>query len=322
MIRTFLRLLLASSAVLPLCSTLAAEPFPNRPVRLIVPFPAGRATDSIVRLVAQKLSEKWQQQVIVDNRPGAGTIIATDIAAKAPADGYTLLVVTVAFAVNPALYKKLPYDTEKDFTPVTLLSSAPNVLVVNPSVPAATAAEFVRYARAHPKAVNFGSAGNGTSNHLAGEMLRTMTGADIVHVPYKGDAPAITDLIGGQIQMLFIGWAPVSQHVKAGRLRALAVTSAAPSDLVPGLPSLSDAVPGFESSVWNGIVVPARTPPELVAKLHADISEILSQPDLKEKIQSMGFEPVGNAPGQFRDFLHAENKRLSKVVLDADVTVD
>jgi len=235
-------LLAACALAAPLLAH-AADPFPNKPLRLLVPFPAGGATDSILRLVGQKLGERIGQPVVIDNRPGGGTVIASDAGAKAPPDGYTLLGVTAAFAVNPSLLKKLPYDSEKDFAPVTQVSFAPNVLLVNPSVPAKTPQELIAYAKANPKKVNYGSAGNGTSNHLAGEMLRTMAGVDIVHVPYKGDSGAITDLIAGQIQMLFIGWAPVSQHVASGKLRALAVTSAKPTSLVPGLPALAGAVP-------------------------------------------------------------------------------
>ena len=314
-------LAIAAAALLPSWAH-AADPFPSKPLHMIVPFPPGGATDSILRIVAQKLSARVGQPVVVDNRPGGGTIIATDAGAKSAPDGYTLLAVTAAFAVNTSLYKKLPYDVDKDFAPVTQVSFAPNVLLVNPSLPVNTPQELLAYAKANPKKVNFGSAGNGTSNHLAGEMLRTLAGVDLVHVPYKGDAASITDLIGGQIQMMFIGWAPVAQHVASGKLRALAVTSAKPSSLVPGLPALAASVPGFESSVWNGIVVPAKTPPEIVAQLQAHIAHILADPEVREKIRAMGFEAVGSSTAEFRDFLSRESKQSAKVVHDSGVKID
>jgi len=308
---------------LPLSGAFAAEAYPSKPIHLLVPFPPGGATDSIARLVAQKLSDGLGQQVIVENRPGGGTIIATELAAKAPADGYTLLVVTAAFAVNPSLYPHLPYDSNKELTPVTLVSAAPNVLIVNPTVPANTVKELIAYAKAHPHQVNFGSAGNGTSNHLAGEMFSTMAGVDIVHVPYKGDAPSITDLLAGRIQMLFIGYGPVAQYVKTGALRAIAISSAHPSALVPGLPTIAESgVPGFESAVWNGIVVPAQTPPAIINRLQSEIAKILAQPDTHEKIVAMGFDPIGDSPAEFRAYLGAESQRLGKVVKDAGIHVD
>ena len=300
----------------------AAEPFPSKPLRLIVPFPPGGATDNILRLVGQKLGERLNQTVIIDNKPGGGTVLATDLAAKAPADGYTLLAVTAAFAVNPSLYKKLPFDRDKDFTPVSLISLAPNVLVVNPSLPVNTVEELITYAKANPKMLNFGSAGNGTSNHLAGEMLRTKAAIDIIHVPYKGDPAAITDLISGNIQIIFIGWSPVSQYVASGKLKVLAVTSAKPSSLLPSMPVLAASVPGFESSVWNGIVVPSKTPPEIVRQLQVNITAVLSEPEVKEKIRSMGFEPIGSTSQEFSEFLSRESKRSAKVVQDAGVTID
>ncbi|MEO6749330.1 MAG: tripartite tricarboxylate transporter substrate binding protein [Casimicrobiaceae bacterium] len=308
---------------LPLSGAFAAEAYPSKPIHLLVPFPPGGATDSIARLVAQKLSDGLGQQVVVENRPGGGTIIATELAAKAPADGYTLLVVTAAFAVNPSLYPHLPYDSNKELAPVTLVSAAPNVLIVNPTVPANTVKELIAYAKAHPHQVNFGSAGNGTSNHLAGEMFSTMAGVDIVHVPYKGDAPSITDLLAGRIQMLFIGYGPVAQYVKTGALRAIAISSAHPSALVPGLPTIAESgVPGFESAVWNGIMVPAQTPPAIVNRLQSEIAKILAQPGTREKIVAMGFDPIGDSPAEFQAYLAAESQRLGKVVKDAGIHVD
>jgi tripartite-type tricarboxylate transporter receptor subunit TctC len=321
--RSFLsKALLAVAALALAAQALASDPYPTRPVRVIVPFPPGGATDSIVRIVAQKLSERFSQQFVVENKPGGGTVIASDFAAKAAPDGYTLLVVTAAFAVNPSLQKKLPYDSDKDFVPITLMSSAPNVLVTHPSVPAANVKELIDFAKSHPGKLNYASAGNGSSNHLAGEMFRTMAGVNIVHVPYKGDAPAITDLLGGQVQVLFIGLAPVAQHISSGKLHALAVTSAGPTALVPGLAPLANTVPGFDSQVWNGLLAPARTPAAIVSALQSEIAKILSQPETREKILGMGFEPAGTSPAQFRTFLEREIQRSAKVVSDAGIKID
>jgi tripartite-type tricarboxylate transporter receptor subunit TctC len=321
--RSFLdKALLAVAALALATQALANDPYPTKPVRVIVPFPPGGATDTIVRIVAQKLSDRYSQQFVVENKPGGGTVIASDLAAKAAPDGYTLLVVTAAFAVNPSLQKKLPYDTEKDFAPVTLMSSAPNVLVTHPSVPAANARELIDYAKANPGKLNYASAGNGSSNHLAGEMFRTMAGVNIVHVPYKGDAPSITDLLGGQVQVLFIGLAPVAQHISSGKLKAIAVTSAAPTTLVPGVAPLANTVPGFDSHVWNGLLAPAKTPAAIVNALQAEIAKILAQPETREKILGMGFEPAGSSPAQFKSFLEREIQRSAKVVSDAGIKLD
>ena len=306
----------------PLVHAWGADPWPQRPLRLIVPFPPGGATDNVVRVVAQKLADAIGQQVVVDNRPGGGTIIATEIAAKAAPDGHTLLVVTAAFTANPGLVRKLPYDTEKDFIPVTLVSSAPNLLVVNPALAVDSVGELVAHAKANPRALNYGSAGNGTSNHLAGELFRAVAGINIVHVPYKGDAPAIVDLISGQIQMMFIGLGPVAQHIKSGRLKALAVSSAAPFQITPELPTMASAgVRNFESAVWNGIAAPAATPADIINRLQGEVARVLAQADTREKVLALGFEPVGSTPPQFREFIAAEIRRTAKVVGDAGIRV-
>ena len=302
---------------------ICADAWPQRPLRLIVPFPPGGATDNVVRVVAQKLGEAIGQQVLVDNRPGGGTIIGTEMAARAAPDGYTLLVVTAAFTTNPGLVRKLPYDTEKDFAPVSLVSSAPNLLVVNPALPVSSVAELIALAKAKPRSINYGSAGNGTSNHLAGELFRGVAGVDIVHVPYKGDAPAIIDLIGGQIQMMFIGLGPVAQHIRSGRLKALAVSSVVPFQITPDLPTVASAgLRNFESAVWNGIVMPAATPADIVNRLQVEIARVLAQPDSRDKVLALGFEPVGNSPAQFREFIAAETRRTAKVVSDAGLRAE
>jgi len=322
MLRIFKQIMLALCLGGAMAGACATSTWPSKPIRLIVPFPPGGATDTIARLVAQKLSAKWSQQIIVDNRPGAGTIIASDLAAKSPPDGYTLLIVTAAFAVNPSLYSKLPYNVEKDFAPITLISSAPNLLVINPKLPVSSVQQLIDYAKSHPDTINFASAGNGTSNHIAGEMFKSMAGVQITHVPYKGDAPSITDLIGGQVQMLFIGLAPVSDYLKSGRLKALAISSLRPSPLAPGLPTVAATVPGFESAVWNGLVAPKRTPPEVVQRIQSDIATVLAEKDTRDRILSFGFEPVGDTPAQFGAYLKQEMQRSAKVVRDAGIKVE
>lgn len=315
------RLFIALCASFFLANIAIAQNYPNKSIRLIVPFPPGGATDAIMRLVAQKLSDKVGQQIIVDNIPGAGTIIATGAGARAAPDGYTMIVVTGAYSANPSLYNKIPYRNE-DLVPVTEISSAPQVLVINPSLPANNLEEYIKYAKEHPKMINFGSAGNGTSNHLTGEMLKSMAGVSIVHIPYKGDAPAITDLIAGQIQSLFVGWAPIAQHVKSGKLKALAVTSASPSALVPGLPPVASVVSGFESSAWNGLVMPPKTPAAIVDFLRKEISVILAQSDVKEKIREYGYEPVGSSQVEFGQFLRNEEARMAKIITQSNIKIE
>jgi len=301
----------------------AADSYPQRPLRVIVPFASGGAADVVVRVIGQKLSSTLGHQMVIDNRPGGGTIIATELAAKAVPDGYTLLVVSAAFAVNPSLYRKLPYDTATDFSPVTQTWSAPNLLIVGPSLPVTSVKELIAYAKSNPGKINFGSAGNGTSNHLAGELFRTLAGVDIVHVPYKGDAPAVTDLVGGQIQMLFISLVAVSQHVKAGRLKALGVSSASSFSLAPELPTLaSSGLPGFVSSVWNGIVAPRGTSEHIVNRLQSEIAHTLAEPETRERVLGLGVEPVGSTPPQFRAFIAAEMKRSAKLVSEAAIRLD
>ncbi|HYC44910.1 MAG TPA: tripartite tricarboxylate transporter substrate binding protein [Burkholderiales bacterium] len=315
--------LLAVGACLGACPAVLAQSYPNKPLRLIIPFPPGGGADSVSRVVAQRLSVALGQNVLLDNRPGAGTIIATDLGAKAAPDGYTLLLITAAFTANPSLHRKLPYDSVRHLKPVTQLSAAPNILVVHPSVPAASVTELIAYAKAHPNALNFGSAGNGTSNHFAGEMFRTMAQISAVHVPYKGTAPSITDLIAGRIQLLFIGLAPVEPHIKTGRLRALAVASAKPSAVVPGLPTVaSSGLSNFESTVWNGIAAPAATPNTIVERLHTEIVRVLAQPDTRQKILAMGFEPVGSSPAEFAQYVRGEMDRAARLVAEVGIRAE
>jgi len=318
----YARFLFSFALLGPACAPLLANEYPNKPIRLIIPFPPGGGADSVTRLVGQKLSTALGQSIIMDNRPGAGTITATTLAAKAIPDGYTLVVITAAFTANPSLHRTLPYDSEKDLTPVTLVAAAPNILVLHPSVPATSVKELIAHAKSHPNQLNFGSAGSGTSNHFAGEMLRMMAGIDIVHVPYKGTAPSITDLIAGRIQILFIGLAPVMPHIKTGRLKAIAVASARKSSLVPDLPTMADSVPGFESTVWNGFAAPAATPAAIVKRLQTETSRVLAQSDTRERLLAMGFEPMGNTPDEFRQYVRSQMKSSAKIVTEVGIRAD
>ena len=258
-----------------------AESYPSKPIRIIVPYPPGGFNDTLARTLGQKLTEKWGQPVIVDNRPGGGRTIGTNLAAKSAPDGYTLLIVSFAFAVNPALYATLPYDTGKDFVPIALAASTPNLLVVNPALPVKSVKELIALAKSDPGKLNYASAGNGSSNHLSMELFKSLNGVDIVHVPYKGSAPAVTDLIGGQVDLMFDNVPNVLQQVKAGKLRAIAVSSKKRSPFLKELPSVAESgVPGFDVSVWFGVVAPAGTPQSVVSQLNAEINHILKLPDL------------------------------------------
>ena len=304
----------------------AAEPgknYPTRSVRMIVPFAPGGSNDIMARLVGQRFSEMLGQQVVVDNRAGASGIIGTDIAAKAPPDGYTLLMMSLTFAVNPSLFRKLPYDTEKDLVPVTLVASAPLMLVVHPSVPAKSVQDFIAYARTNPAKLNFGSGGLGTTPHLAGEMLKMMTGAQMTHVPYKGGGPALADLMGGQIQLMLENIPSTLPLAKSGKVRALAVTALKRSSLVPDLPTLDEAgLKGYEIVGWNGLFVPTGTPRAIVTRLHAATVEALAQADVKERLATMGAEGIASSPEQFRSFVQTEIRKWAKVVKQAGLKVE
>lgn len=301
-----------------------AQSYPNKPVRMVVPFPPGGTTDILARAVGQKLSETWGQQVLIDNRPGAGGNIGTEIVAKSPADGYTLLMGTVGtHAINASLYAKLPFDPIKDFAPVTLVASVPNVLVVNSTVEAKSVKELITLAKAKPGQLTFASSGNGTSIHLAGELFKSLTGTAMLHIPYKGSAPAITDLLGGQTNMMFDNLPSAIPHIKSGKLRALGVTSINRSPALPDTPTIAETgITGYEASSWFGVLAPAGTPKEIIAKIHADIIKGLSTPEIKERLSGQGAEPVGNTPEQFVQHIKAESLKWAKVVKDSGAKVD
>ncbi len=323
------RLLVIALAALPgaasaqTAATGAGQSHPTRAVRMIVPFAEGGSTDIVGRTVAQKLSEMWGQPVVVDNRPGGGTVIGTEIVARAPADGYTLLVTPAPFTINPSLLAKLPYDALGDFTPITLINTTPLVVVLNPSVPAKSIKELIALAKARPGKLNFGSSGTGGSNHLAGELFNAMAGVKMVHIPYKGNAPALTDLVGGHVDVVFNGLTSALALIKGGKLRALAVTSRERSGVLPELPTVSEiGLKGFEAVAWNGLSAPARTPGDVVAKINADVLKIVKAPELRERLKAEGSDAVGNTPEQYAAFLREEIAKWAKVIKFAGVKAE
>jgi tripartite-type tricarboxylate transporter receptor subunit TctC len=296
----------------------AADSYPSKPIRIIVPYTPGGFNDTLARTLGQKLNEKWGQPVVVDNRPGGGTTIGTNLAAKAPADGHTLLVVSFAFGVNPSLYASLPYDTKWDFAPVVLAAGTPNILVVNPQLTVKSVRDLIALAKSKPGKLNYATAGNGSSNHLSMEMFKSMVGVDIVHVPYKGSAPAVTDLIGGQVDVMFDNVPNVLQQVKAGKLRGLAVSSRERSPFTPELPTVAEAgVPGFDVSVWFGVVTPSGTPKPVVTQLNAEINRILKLPEVVELFHKQGVAPLGGTPDAFAAFLRDQTAKWAKVVKES-----
>jgi tripartite-type tricarboxylate transporter receptor subunit TctC len=302
----------------------AEQPYPSKPIRLVVPFPAGGPLDVIARAIGQKLSLAWGQPVIIDNRPGAGGNIGADLVAKSAPDGYTILEGALStHAVNVSLYSKLPYDPIKDFAPITLVAVTPNVLVLNPSVPANSVAELIAYARANPGKLAFGSGGNGSAGHLAGELFKTEAKLDIVHVPYKGSAPAMQDLLGGQIQLMFDNLASSMQQVRAGKLKAIAVTTAKRSPLVPDLPTLAETgLPGFDIYTWWGFLAPAGTPKEIIAKWNAEVTRILGTPEMQAYFAQQGAEPSPTSPEQFMALIQSEIPKYAKIIKASGAKVD
>ena len=303
---------------------LAQSTYPDKPIRLVVPYPAGGPLDTVARLLGARVAASTKQPVVVDNKPGAGGNIGADLVAKAPADGYTILMGAVAtHAINPALYPGIPYDAVKDFAPVTQVASTPNVLVVHPSVPAANVREFVAYAKANPGKLNFGSGSSGSAGHLAGELFKSIAGVEMTHVPYKGAGPAMQDLVAGQIQLMFDNLASSLGQVKAGRIRALAVTTAKRTALAPDLPTISESgYAGFDISTWFGIFAPAGMPKEALERLHAEFTAALSAPEVRAKMLALGAEPVGNRPEEFAAYIRAEREKYARLVKASGARVD
>ena len=300
-----------------------AQDYPNKPIRFIVPQPPGGTSDIVARAFAQKLAENVHQQVVVDNRAGASGTIGTDLAAKSTPDGYTIVLAYTTHTTTPGIYGKLPYDPVADFAPVTILTAAPLLLVVHPKIPVTTVKELIAYAKPRPGELNFCSAGNGSGSHLAGELFNTMTGVKLTHIPYKGSGPAITELIGGQVQLMFAGIVPIDPHVKAGRLRAIAVSSPQRAASIPQIPTIAEAgLPGFEVVGWYGVLAPARTPPAIVARLNRELLAILQTPEIRDRLKREGAEPVGNSPAEFTAFLKTDLARWAKVIKTAGARLD
>jgi tripartite-type tricarboxylate transporter receptor subunit TctC len=312
----------ATAVALPLGA--AAQAYPAKPITIVVPFSAGGTTDILARIVGQAMSAELGQSVVIDNRAGAGGNIGAAIAAKAPADGYTLFMGTVGtHAINEALYKKMPFNPAKDFAPLTRVANVPNLLVANPKQPFKTVPELIAYAKAHPGEVNFGSSGSGSSIHLSGELFKSMAKVDMVHVPYKGSAPAVTDLLGNQIAIMFDNMPSAIQHVRAGKLRPIAVTTAKRSPELPDVPTIAEAgVPGYEATSWFGMFAVAGTPKPVLDKLHAALAKVLNQADVKKKIAEQGGEVVVDTPEQFAAFIQAETAKWGKVVKASGATAD
>ena len=313
--------LIVAALVMPAAPVLAQTgDFPNKPIRLIVPFAPGGGGDGAIRPLAPAMSSILGQQAVVDNRGGAGGIIGMEIAAKSPADGYTLLMSTVGFTALPGLYKKLPFDPVKDFTGVIVANSGIYILVVNPSLPLQSVKELITYAKANPGKLDYASAGSGSTIHLAGELFKSMAGVSMVHVPYKGAGPAIVDVIGGQVKTMFASALNALSLIKAGKLRALAVTSARRSALAPELPTISESgLPGFEVVGWYGLVAPAKTPKAIVQKLNAALNRALESPDLIERLHAVGLEPVGGTPEQATALIKSDVTRWTQVIRDARI---
>ena len=301
---------------------LHAQSYPERPVRFIISLAAGGSADIVGRLLAQKLGETFGQQFVVDNRPGAAGIIGTEIAARAPRDGYTLLLAGSSFGTAPGLYRKLPYDPLQDLAPITMPATAPGLLVVHPALPVRTVRDLIELARAKPGQLNYGTPGNGTSPHFAAALFNIMAGIDMVHVPYKGAAMVMTDLVAGQIQVSFASMPSAIAQVKAGRLRGVAVTGARRSAAMPELPTVADAVPGFESSSWQGLFAPAGTPAAIIGKLNLEIARIVHLPEMMNQLAKDGSEPVGNTPEEFAQWLPGELAKWAKVARAARMHVE
>src|SRR5512134_3195223 len=323
------RLLAVIGLALTVLAPAHAQTWPTKAVRIVVPFPPGGTTDIVARSLGVELQRMWQHPVVIENRPGAGGNIGADLVAKSAPDGYTLLMGTVGtHAINAALFAqsgaKMPFDPAKDFVPITLAAGVPNVMVVNAKLPVNTVAEFIEYAKARPGQLNMASSGNGTSIHLSGELFKTVTGVYMVHFPYRGSAPAVTDLIAGNMNVMFDNLPSALPHIKSGRLKALAVTSKNPSPALPGIPTVEQAanLKDFDASSWFGLFAPAGTPRAIVDKMQADVAKALAVPEVRERFVAQGAEPGGNTPDQFAAFVKAESDKWARVVKFSNAKVD
>jgi tripartite-type tricarboxylate transporter receptor subunit TctC len=321
-IATALACIGSAAAQAPLSS--GAQAYPAKPIRLIVPFPPGGGTDFVARAIQPRLAEALGQQILIDNRAGATGIVGTELGAKAPPDGYTLTMATGAtISANMALFPKLPYDPPKDFVPVTLVASQPNVLAVHPSLPAKTVRELIAIAKARPGQLNYASSGSGSSHHLSGELLKSMAGIDIVHVPYKGTGPAIIDAVGGHVELIFSGIAAIMPQVKSGKLRALGVTKAQRSAILPDLPTIAESgLPGYEITSWHGVLAPTGTPQPVVVRVRDGVAKALASADVHERFASQGAEPIGSTPEAFAKFMRADIAKIGKLIKTAGIKAD
>jgi len=312
------------AACIGLVADAGAQGYPAKPVRVIIPFTAGSAVDTVARIIGQRLSDTWKQQVVNDNRVGAAGIIGTELAAKSPADGYSLYLGNDAIlAVNPAMYRKLPYDSLRDFAAVTHVANIPLVLIAHPSFPVKTVKELIALARARPGDINYASGGAGSAQHIPMEMLKAMTGINIVHVPYKGIGPGFADVLGGQVPIMFAGMSNIVPHLKPGRVRAIAVGGTKRSPAQPDIPTVAESgVPGFEYAAWTGYFAPAGVTRDIIAKLHGDITQALSTAEVHERLSNLGFELVGSTPEALSQKLKTDIVRLGKLIRDAGIRAD
>jgi tripartite-type tricarboxylate transporter receptor subunit TctC len=320
--RTFLRLTAAAVALPALSRMARAQSYPSRPIRIIIGYTPAGSADITARLMGQWLSERLGQTVVIENRPGAGTNLATESVVRAPADGYTLLLAAPANAINATLFDKLNHNFMRDIVPVASINRFANVMEVNPSVPAKTVPEFIAYAKANPGKLSMASSGAGSTIHMSGELFKMMTGINMTHVPYRGSAPALTDMISGQVQVMFDNIPTSIEHIRAGKLRPLAVTSTTRSELLPDVPTVADYLPGYEASAWYGLGVPRGTPPEIVAKLNTTVNAILAEPSVKKKFADMGATLIVSSPAEFGKYVADETEKWGKVVKFAGVKPD
>ncbi len=323
-VHTLTRRRLVAALALALCGgSAAAQGWPSKPISLIVPFPPGGTTDVLARALGDKLSQSLGQTVIVENKPGAGATLGADYVVKSKPDGYTLLVGAVHHTIATSVYKKLPYDFQKNLAPITTIALVPNVLVVNAATPVKTVADLVKLAKADPGKLTYGSNGNGTAQHLIGTQFQNLTGTEIIHIPYKGSGPLASDLIGGQITMSFDTITPVLPHIKAGKLRALAVTTAKRSSVLPEVPTLEEAgLKGFDIGTWFGVLAPAATPKDILARLNTEMVKVIQSPEFRKRMEEIGAEPIGNSADQMAAQIKDETEKFARLVKDAKVTIE
>ena len=320
--RKFLHLAAGAAALPAVPSFALAQAYPARPVRIVVPFPAGGTSDILARLLGQWISERLGQPFVIENRPGAASNVGTEVVVRAPADGHTLLLVTASNMTNSTLYEKLNFNFIRDIAPVASINRVSLVMAVTPSFPAKTVSEFIAYTKANSGKVSMASAGNGSPGHVSGELFKIMTGVNIVHVPYRGDSPALTDLIAGQVQVMFGLMPSLIEHIKEGKLRALAVTTASRSDALPNVPTVSDFVPGFEASTWQGVGAPKNTPVEIIDKLNREINAFLADPKIKTRIAELGGTAVSGSPADFGKVIAEETEKWGKVIRSANIKAE